>query len=51
MLLADNLGIMWFVDASCATYNDCEGHMDSMLTLGSGAITSFSRKQKLMQKV
>ena len=35
-----------FVDASYAIYSDCKGHTGSMLTLGVGALTSFSRKQK-----
>ena len=48
-LLVDNLGIIhWFVDASYAMHYDCKGHTGSKkLTLGSGAITSFSRKQKI----
>ena len=47
-LTADNLAIIrWYVDASNAIHNDCNGHIRSMMTIGSGAITSFSRKQKI----
>ena len=50
MLSADNLGIHWFVDALYAIHDDCKGHTSFMLTLGSGAMTSFSRKQKTIAK-
>ena len=50
-LLADNLGmIRWFVDASYAIHNDCKGYTGSMMMMGSGAITSFLRKQKINGK-
>ena len=50
-LSADNLGIFrWFVDASYETHNDCKGDSGLMMTMGSGAITSFSRKQKINGK-
>ena len=50
-LLADNLRIIrWFVDASYAIHDNCKGHTGSMMTMGSGAITSFSRKQKINGK-
>ena len=39
-----------FVDASYAIHDVCIGHTSSMLTLGSLAITSFSRKQKIDAK-
>ena len=48
---ADNLGIIcWFVDISNVIHDDCKGHTHSMLTLGSGAIMNFSRKQKNISK-
>ena len=48
---ADKLGIIqWFVDASYAIHNDCKGHKCSMVTIGLGAITNFSRKQKINGK-
>ena len=50
-LCTDNLGIIhWFVDASYAIHNDCKGHSGLILTLEAGAVTSFSRKQKLNAK-
>ena len=48
MLSACNVGIIhWLVDASYAIHEDCKVHTGSMMTLGSGAVTSFSRKQKI----
>ena len=50
-LLVDNLGIIrWFIDVSYAIHNNCKGHIESMMTLVLGAITSFSRKQKINGK-
>ena len=50
-LLANNLEIIrWFKDASYAIHDDCKGHTVSMMTMGSGAITSFLRKQKINGK-
>ena len=43
-----NVGILkWYIDASYAIHGDCRGHTGALLTMGKGAITSFSRKQKL----
>ena len=39
--------IKWWVDVSLATNNDCRGHNGGMMSLGAGAITSGSRKQKI----
>ena len=51
MLSADNPGIIkWFIDASPAIHNDCKGCTCAMLTVGSGAITSISGKQKINGK-
>ena len=45
-LSTNDLGtIHWFVDASYAIHNDCKRNTGSMLTLGGGAITSFSRNR------
>ena len=37
-------------DASYAIHDDCRGHMGAMATLGHGAITSFSHKQRIHAK-
>ena len=50
-MTANNLGIIqWFVVASYAIHNDCRGHTGLMFTMGTGAVTSFSWKQKLNAK-
>ena len=50
-LSIDNLRIIrWFVDALYVIHDDCKGHTGSMMTLGSGAIISFSQKQKINGK-
>jgi len=47
-LSAENLRVLkWYVDSSFAIHPDCKGHTGGMLTLGKGAVTSGSRKQKL----
>ena len=38
------------MDASYAVHDDCRGHTGVMMTLGDGAIISFSPKQKLNGK-
>ena len=38
------------VDASYATHNDCRGYIGAIMTLGGGAITSFSRKHRINTK-
>ena len=44
-LSAENLGmIQWCVDTSCTIHDYCKGHTSLILTLGSGAVTKFSRK-------
>ena len=51
MLSADDFSIVkWFVDASYAIHDDCKGHTGTMLKLGSGAMTSLSRKHKINGK-
>ena len=51
IFFVDNLGIIrWFVDASYAVHDDCKGYTGSMMTMELGAITSFSRKQKINGK-
>jgi hypothetical protein len=42
--------IKWWVDASYAVHEDCQGHMGAMMLLGEGAVTSFSMKQKINGK-
>ena len=47
-LRADYLNmIRWWVDASCGTHWDCKSHTGALISMGAGAIMSFSRKQKL----
>ena len=47
-LSVDDMSIIkWWVDTSCATYEGCEGHTGSMITMGKGAITSSSCNQKI----
>ena len=44
----DSLSVIkWWVDVSLATNNDCRGHNGGMMSLGAGAITSGSWKQKI----
>jgi hypothetical protein len=46
-LFADSLtSIVWYVDASHQTHDDCKGHRGSILTFGRGAFV-----QKVLQKV
>ena len=42
--------VKWYVDASYAIHDGCKGHTDTLMTLGQGAIASFSCKQKLNAK-
>jgi hypothetical protein len=50
-LLADSLtSIVWYVNASHQTHDDCKEHAGSILTFGRGATTSSSTKQKLPSK-
>ena len=47
-LRADHLQcVKWYVDASFAVHNDFRSHTGGMMTIGSGAIATVSRKQKL----
>ena len=47
-LSVDNLqSVKWFVDASYAVHPDYKSHSGAVMTMGSGAIQSISRKQKL----
>jgi hypothetical protein len=39
--------IKWYVDASFAVHPDFRSHTGAVMTMGSGAITSISRKQSL----
>ena len=39
--------IKWYVDASYTVHPDCKGHTGAVMTLGKGAITSTSTKQKV----
>jgi len=39
--------IKWWVDASFGVHPDFRSHMGAMMTMGSGAFQSFSKKQKL----
>jgi hypothetical protein len=47
-LSVNNLGVpKWFVDGSHNVHWDCKGHGGAMFTMGKGATSSYSRKQKL----
>ena len=47
-LTADSLSIIhWWVDAAYGVHWDCKGHTGAMMSMGKGAILSFSRGQKL----
>ena len=37
----------WLVDSSHGVHRDCRGHTGAAMTLGGGAVTSFSHKHKL----
>ncbi len=50
-LSADNIStICWWVDASHDVYKDCQGHTEAMMSLGKGAVISFSNKQNINTK-
>jgi Reverse transcriptase (RNA-dependent DNA polymerase) len=50
-LSAENLGIVkWYVDTSFAVHDDYKSHTGATMLMGSGAIQSISRKQKLNTK-
>ena len=47
-LSVDDIGVIkWYVDASYNVHPDCWGQTGAMMSLGKGAVTSFSKKQKL----
>ena len=51
VLCIDDLSkIMWWVDASDRTHEDCKGHTGAMMSLGGGAVISSSQKQKINTK-
>lgn len=50
-LFAESLtNIVWYVDASHQTHEDCRGHTGAILTFGRGATTSSSSKHKIPSK-
>jgi hypothetical protein len=50
-LAANSLSILhWYVNASHQIHDDCQGHTGAFLTLGTGAVTSSSNKQKINTK-
>jgi hypothetical protein len=50
-LSADNLtNIQWWVDVSHAIHNNCRGYTGAMMSMGKGAVISFSNKQKINTK-
>ncbi len=50
-LSVDDLSIIrWWVDASYSVHEDCKGNTGVMMSLGKGAATSFSWKQKINGK-
>lgn len=47
-LRTDNIGfIKWWIDASYAVHEDCKGQTGAMMSMGEGATTSGSWRQKL----
>lgn len=47
-LAADSLSrVMWWVDASFAVHPDLRSHTGAVMSMGSGALVSMSKKQKL----
>ena len=51
LLSIDDLSnIMWWVETSDRTHEDCKGHTGVMMSLGGGAVISSSRKQKINTK-
>eukprot|EP00804_Cyclotella_cryptica_P015947 CCRYP_019194-RD/>CCRYP_019194-RD protein AED:0.15 eAED:0.15 QI:0/-1/0/1/-1/1/1/0/395 len=47
-LSVDDMSVIrWWVDASYNAHHDCRGQTGAMMSLGKGAVMSFSRKQKL----
>lgn len=47
-LTVDDLSLAkWNIDASHAVHWDCKGQTGAGMTLGRGAVTSFSKKQKI----
>lgn len=47
-LSAEDLRVLkWYIDAAFATHPDFKSHTGSVLTMGSGAMQSMTRKQKL----
>lgn len=48
---ADNLRVIkWYVDAAFAVHPDFKSHTGGLMTFGTGAVQSISRKQKLNTK-
>ena len=44
----DNIGILkWYIDASYPMHGNCRAHTTALSTIEKGAITTFSKKQKL----
>jgi hypothetical protein len=42
-----NISIHWYLDATFAVHSDFKSHTGACMTLGQGAITSISTKQKI----
>ena len=48
---ADKIGVLrWYVDTSYMVHDGCSGHTGAMLTMGKGAIMSFSCQLELNGK-
>jgi hypothetical protein len=43
----DSNKTLWYVDAAFAVHPDFKSHPGAIMTIGQGAITSLSKKQKL----
>ena len=42
--------IKWWIDCLHDVHPDCRGHIGAMMSLGKGAVASYSRKHKLNTK-
>ena len=42
--------VKWWVYASYAIHDDCKGHTGAVTTIGKGAVTRFSIKEKIQGK-
>ena len=43
--------IKWWIDGSHNAHPDCKGHTGAMMSLGKGAVASYSRKHNEYQEL